>query len=64
MGNGALALGPKLPRPSSTLPFAPEQTSVRYVREHSYIPVIRFAQDCYADAGGADAEDGVRSNSV
>jgi len=37
MGNGALAIGPKLPRPSSTLPFAPCGASVRYVREQFYI---------------------------
>src|SRR5262245_66092220 len=36
MGNGALAIGPKLPRPSSTLPLPPGQYACRYVRLPSY----------------------------
>jgi hypothetical protein len=38
MGNGALAIGPKLPRSSSTLPFAPCRAVARHVREQCYIP--------------------------
>ena len=37
MGNGALAIGPKLPRPSSTLPNSPSGVAGSYVREQCYI---------------------------
>jgi len=52
MGNGALANGPKLPRPSSTLPFflAQRDLLVALAAKHS-VPTSYFRRD-FAEIGG------------
>jgi hypothetical protein len=40
MGNGALAKGPKLPRPSSTLPFLPF-AATRLLAQHRKVYVAK-----------------------
>ena len=43
MGNGALAIGPKLPRPPSTLPFRPWRSPQRAIAIGAAAPAFRRA---------------------